>query len=135
MPSHLAEQIPTEGSRLQLLPSSRNGAEGVRLAVANLLSDWPRLIGGQPSILRKRLPADPRIVGRLRGVAEKLRSEIQGKVREAIERSISKILVDRDGTLTVETKPDGVLGLDRWFASLWCRGRESNPHGASSAGF
>ncbi len=30
---------------------------------------------------------------------------------------------------------DGLLGAEDCFAQLWCRGRESNPHGVAPAGF
>jgi hypothetical protein len=42
---------------------------------------------------------------------EKLRSGVNGKVREAIQQSITRILVGVDGTVTLETKPDGLLGV------------------------
>ncbi len=31
-------------------------------------------------------------------------------MREAIEQAINRIVVGMDGTLTLETKPDGLLG-------------------------
>ncbi len=34
-----------------------------------------------------------------------------GRVREAIQQSVAWILVGVDGTVTVETKPDGLLGV------------------------
>jgi len=43
-------------------------------------------------------------------MTEKLRSSVNGKVREAIEQSLARILVGVDGRLTIEGKPDGLLG-------------------------
>ncbi len=51
-------------------------------------------------------------------MTEKLRSGVNGKVREAIEQSIARILVGADGSLTIEAKPGGLLGLDGNLASL-----------------
>ena len=48
----------------------------------------------------------------LQGLTEKLRSGVNGKVREAIQQSIARILVGVDGSLTVEAKPGGLLGLE-----------------------
>ena len=70
----------------------------------------------------------------LQELVQELRSGIQGKVRDAIERTVGKITVDADGTMTIEARPDGLLGVEGRFAPLGCRGRESNPHGASPAG-
>jgi hypothetical protein len=35
-----------------------------------------------------------------------------GKVREAIQQSVARILVGVDGSLTIEAKPSGLLGLE-----------------------
>ena len=37
---------------------------------------------------------------------------MNGKVREAIQQSIAKILVGVDGSLTIESKPGGLLGVE-----------------------
>ncbi len=37
---------------------------------------------------------------------------MNGKVREAIEQSIARILVGVDGSLTIEAKPGGLLGMN-----------------------
>lgn len=58
----------------------------------------------------------------LQALVQELRSGIQGKVRDALERTVGKITVDMDGTMTIEAKPDGVLGIEGPFAPLWCRG-------------
>ena len=47
----------------------------------------------------------------LQGLTEKLRSGVSGKVREAIQQSVARILVGVDGTVMLETKPDGLLGV------------------------
>jgi len=52
---------------------------------------------------------------RLQGLTEKLRSGVSGKVREVIERAVSRILVMADGSLTIEAKPGGLLGLNEEF--------------------
>ena len=53
----------------------------------------------------------PRGIGRhLQGLTETLRSGENGKVREAIERSVARILVGGDGSLTIEAKPGGCSG-------------------------
>jgi hypothetical protein len=44
---------------------------------------------------------------------QNLRSGVNGKVREAIPQSIARILVGVYGTLTIEAKPGGLLGLER----------------------
>jgi chromosome segregation ATPase len=71
----------------------------------------------------------------LEGMTEKLRSGDTGRVREAIRASVERIVVGEDGTLSMDVKPEGLLGGQAPIAHLWCRGRESNPHGASPAGF
>jgi hypothetical protein len=68
-------------------------------------------------------------------MTEKLRSGVNGKVREAIQQSVSRAVVSGDGSLTIEMKPDGLLGLDGTTVPLGCRGRESNPHEVALAGF
>lgn len=45
-------------------------------------------------------------------VYEKLRSGVNGRVREAILWSVARILVGADGTVTLETRPDGLLGMN-----------------------
>jgi hypothetical protein len=57
-------------------------------------------------------------------MTEKLRSGVGGKVREAIEGSISRISVEMDGSVSLQMKPDGLLGLEGRFGPLWCRGDE-----------
>jgi hypothetical protein len=54
----------------------------------------------------------------LQGLTEKLRSGVSGKVREAIQQSVARILVGVDGTVMLETKPDGLLGVERIHVRL-----------------
>ncbi len=54
----------------------------------------------------------------LEGMTEKLCSGVNGKVREAIHQSVARILVGGDGTVTLETKPDGLLGVERIHVRL-----------------
>ena len=54
----------------------------------------------------------------LEGMTEKLRSGVNGKVREAIQQSIARILVGVDGSLTIEAKPEGLLGVEGLHARL-----------------
>ncbi len=46
----------------------------------------------------------------LQGMTEKLRSGENGKLREAIEQSVARIVVGGDGSLTIEAKPGGYSG-------------------------
>jgi hypothetical protein len=47
---------------------------------------------------------------------------VQGKVREAIQRIVGKIVVASDGTMAIEARPDGLLGTEGQFVPLGCRG-------------
>ena len=42
-----------------------------------------------------------------------------------IVQTAGKILVDADGTLTIEARPDDLLGLDSRFAPLACWGKRT----------
>jgi hypothetical protein len=66
---------------------------------------------------------------RLDGLVEKLRSGATGRVREAIRVSMAGILVSAEGLLTLEVKPEGLLGTETSIAHLGCRGSGYNPHG------
>ncbi len=48
----------------------------------------------------------------LQGMTEKLQNGVNGKVREAIQQSIARILVGTDGSLTIEARTGGLLGLE-----------------------
>ena len=52
----------------------------------------------------------------LQGMAEKLRSGENGKVREGIQQAIARTVVAVDGSLTIEAKSGGLLGLERNIA-------------------
>ena len=60
----------------------------------------------------------------LRGMTEKLRSGVKGKVREAFEQSVAVILVGTDGSLTIEAKSGGLLGLEGNVAQLSSQERQ-----------
>ncbi len=49
----------------------------------------------------------------LHGVTERLRCGTDGKLREDIQQSVTRILVGVDGSLTIEAQPGGPLGLER----------------------
>ncbi len=85
-----------------------------------LQAELAQLDGGQQSAVIQLTPAA--LACHLSGMTEKLRSGVNGKVREAIEQSIARILVGADGSPTIEAKPGGLLGLDGNLASL--EGRE-----------
>jgi hypothetical protein len=76
----------------------------------------------------------------LQELTQQLRNGVQGKVRDAIERTVGKITVDADGAMTIEAKPEGLLGLDGRFAPLGSRGpvpsilRTSKTGGSCSIG-
>ncbi len=63
-------------------------------------------------ILQRQLLTPASLERHFEGMTEKLRSGVNGKVREAIQQSVAKILVSVDGTITLETKPDGLLGVE-----------------------
>jgi len=77
---------------------------------ATLQAELAQLDGKQQSAIIQLTPAA--LEHRLQGMTEKLRSGVNGKVREAIQRSIARILVDGDGSLTIEAKTGGLLGLE-----------------------
>ena len=43
-------------------------------------------------------------------------------MREAIQRTLGKIVVASDGKMPIEARPDGLLGIEGRFVSLGCRG-------------
>jgi hypothetical protein len=72
-------------------------------------------IGREPTICRD--PVDPAALEhRLEGMTKKLRSGVNGKVREVIQQTISRILVSDDGALRVEARADGSLAKPRGLA-------------------
>ena len=82
---------------------------------STLQADLAKLDGNQAAILQLTPAALQR---HLEGMTEKLRSGVNGKVREAIQQSVAKILVGTDGTVTVETKPDGLLGVEGIYVRM-----------------
>ena len=57
----------------------------------------------------------------LQEVTEKLRGGMQGKIHEAIQQSVARIVVGGDGRLTIEAKPGGLLELDSDFTQSGCQ--------------
>ncbi len=98
-----------------------------------LQAELARLNGHQESAVVQLTPAA--LERHLQGMTEKLRSGVNGKVRETIQQSIARILVGGDGSLTIEAKMDGLLGLEVNVAQL--NGQEGQPlceHGLVSPG-
>ncbi len=77
---------------------------------ATLQAELAQLDGNQQSAVVQLMPAA--LERHLQGMTEKLRSGVSGKVREAIQQSVAGILVGADGSLTIEAKPGGLLGLE-----------------------
>jgi hypothetical protein len=77
---------------------------------AGLQAELAKLNGNQPSAVIQLTPAA--LERHLEGMTEKLRSGVNGKVREAIQQSVVRILVSVDEAVTLETKPDGLLGVE-----------------------
>lgn len=82
---------------------------------STLMTELARLDGNKPAVLQLTPAALER---HLEGMTEKLRSGVNGKVREAIQQSVARILVGVDGSLTMEAKPDGLLGVEGVHARL-----------------
>ena len=94
--------------------------------MATLQAELTQLEATQPRAVLQLTPAA--LEHRLEGLIEKLRSHEAGRMREAIQATVGRIVVGVDGTLTLEAKPEGLLGLDGTTVPFGCRGRESNPH-------
>ncbi len=62
---------------------------------------------------------DDRYLGAL---TEKLPSGDTGRVLGAIRATIENTMVDEDGTLTLDVKPEGLLGAQTAIAHSGCRG-------------
>lgn len=93
---------------LQKTPRRRfRAAENRR---ATLQAELAQLDGSQQPAVVQFTPA--MLERHLEGMTEKLRSGVNGKVREAIQQSVARILVGVDGSLTIEAKPGGLLGLE-----------------------
>lgn len=85
-----------------------------------LTAELARLDGIQPRAVLQLTPAA--LQHRLQGLIEEFCSGEPGRVREAIQATVGRIVVAADGTLTLEAKPEGLLGLDGTTVPLWCRG-------------
>jgi hypothetical protein len=83
---------------------------------ATLQAELARLDGSQQPAVVQLTPAMHE--RHLQGMTEKLRSGVNGKVREVIQQSIARILVDVDGSLSIEAKPDGLLGVKGNLAQM-----------------
>ncbi len=83
---------------------------------ASLQTELVQMDGNQQPAVVQLTPA--MLERHLQGMTEKLRSGVTGRVREAIQQSIARILVGIDGSLTIEAKPSGLLGLDGSLSQL-----------------
>jgi hypothetical protein len=115
---HSQEEPP--GYRASLDPtrdfsSLEQALAAAELRRASLQAELVKLDGNQPAFLQLTPAA---LARHLEGMTEKLRSGANGKVREAIQQSVAKILVGVDGSLTIEAKPGGLLGVERIHARL-----------------
>ncbi len=90
---------------------------------ATLQAELAQLDGSQQAPVLQLTPA--MLERHLQGMTEKLRSGMTGCVREAIQQPVARILVGVDGSLTIEAKPGGLLGLERNIAQLECRERQT----------
>jgi hypothetical protein len=74
------------------------------------------------------LQFSPGALGRhLQRLTDELRSGVQGKVRDAIERTVGKIVVNADGTMTIEVRPKGLPGIEGRLVPLGCPGTGCMP--------
>jgi hypothetical protein len=83
---------------------------------ATLQAELAQLDGSQQPAVVQLTPA--MLERHLHGTTEKLRGGANGKDREAIQQSIARILVGVDGSLTIEAKPGGLLGVEMNTAQL-----------------
>jgi site-specific DNA recombinase len=99
---------------------------------ATLKAELIRLEGAQPITIPQISAAA--LQQRLQALKERMRSGDAPKVREAIQETVGRILVGVDGSLTIEAKPDGILGRDTTIAPLGCRGTGTNVVRTGSTG-
>jgi hypothetical protein len=105
------------------LEQALGGAEHGR---ATLQAELARLDGNEQPAVVQLTPAA--LERHLQGMTEKLRSEVNGKVREAIQQFIDRILVGVDGSLTIEARPYGLLGVEKGnLPELDCRQNGATP--------
>ncbi len=88
------------------LATALRAAEQCRAA---LQAERAQLDGHQQPAVLQRMPAA--LKRHLQGIPEKLRSGVTGKVREAIQQSIARILGGTEGSMTIEAGTGGLLGL------------------------
>ncbi len=108
--AHHTQAIPERD-----FPSLEEALGSAELRRATIQAELAQLGGNQPAVLQLTPAALDR---HLQGMTEKLRSGVNGKVREAIQQSVARILVGVDVTVTLETKPDGLLGVERIHVRL-----------------
>ncbi len=96
--------------------SLETALEAAEQRPAALQADSARLDGNPQQAVVQLTPAA--LDQHLQGLTEKLRSGVSGKVREVIERAVSRILVRTDGSLTIEAKPGGLLGVNGTIAQV-----------------
>ncbi len=87
------------------LETALAGAESRRAA---LQAELAALESAQPTGVMQL--TSPALQQHLQGIIEKLQSGVAGRVREAIEQSVGRIVVAADGTLTLVARPEGLLG-------------------------
>jgi hypothetical protein len=83
---------------------------------ATLQAELARLDGNQQPTVIQLTPAA--LQRHLQGMTEKLRSGVNREAREAIQQSITQILVGLNGSLRIEAKPGGLLGVNGDIAQL-----------------
>ena len=83
---------------------------------ATLQAELARLDGKQQSGIIQRTPAA--LEHHLQGMTEKLQSGVNGKVREAIEQTVARILVGVNGSPMIEAKPGGLLGMEEYLCQV-----------------
>lgn len=88
---------------------------------STLQAELTRLDGKQPPGLQLTPAALDR---HLQGLTAKLRSGAHGKVREAIQQSVARILVSNSGSLTIVLKLSGLLGVEAVYAQLAALGND-----------
>ncbi len=97
-------------------------AEGRGRPAATLLTEVAEAEQVRALGVLQLTPAAPECY--LQALVQELRGGVHGKARDAIERTVGQITVDIDGTMTIEAKPHGALGIEGRFAPLCCRGTE-----------
>jgi len=85
-----------------------------------LQAELARLEQAQPTGMLQLTPAA--LKENLEMLIEDLRGGDPGRVRAALERSLGRIIVGVDGTMAMELKPKGLLGVETTTVPLGCRG-------------